>query len=296
VEDNLKSYTYRITKFYHYRNKIKHLSNVEVNVCNLENNKTILTFFDTILPGNNKFKRFIDYYNQEYYYQDNKLIVKIIEKKTAILTPIKLANIIENNLITLDLETMNIKGRLIPFCASFYDGLNKYSFYLTDYKDSEEMLINLIESLLKRKYSGYNVYVHNLSDFDAIFFFKILATFKSTKFATKLTPIYNKETGNMINLKLNYSSIDNKKTFKYNINFRDSLLMLPESLDELANNFNLERKKSIYPYNFVNDKFNTNTMHNIIKNYIGPVPSLNYFPDHVDTKEFIKYLLSFNND
>jgi DNA polymerase type B, organellar and viral len=70
--------------------------------------------------------------------------------------------------------------------------------------------------------------------------------------------------------------------------------MLTESLEILASNFNIKEKKSIYPYNFVNDKFNTNAMQNIITNYIGPVPSLNYFPDNIDSKEFIKYLLSFS--
>ncbi len=51
----------------------------------------------------------------------------------------------------LDLETMVINDKLEPFTACYYDGINKFSFYLTDYKNSEEMLLAVIESLLKPK-------------------------------------------------------------------------------------------------------------------------------------------------
>jgi DNA polymerase type B, organellar and viral len=291
VEDSIKNIVYRITKFYNSKNN---LINCEIVVCS-QSTGPLLTFTDSSF---NKeagiFKRFIDHYNHEYFYKDNALIAKTIEKKVSVLEPIKKDKLIKNKLITLDIETIVKKGIHIPFCVSFYDGKNKFSFYLSNYKDSEDMLIAVIESLLKPKYSGYNVYVHNLSDFDSIFFFKLLATFKSKHFTTKLTPIFRES--NTINLKLNYSKIENKRTLKYHINFRDSLLILPESLDKLANNFNLDTKKTIYPYSFVNDKFNVNAgnINNLILNYIGPVPSIDFFPDNINPAEFIKYLLSFS--
>jgi hypothetical protein len=71
------------------------------------------------------------------------------------------------------------------------------------------MLLALVYSLLKPKYSGYNIYCHNLSRFDGIFLFKILVNLNELskgKYTNKLTPIYNKESGNMINLRFNYSS------------------------------------------------------------------------------------------
>ena len=213
---------------------------------------------------------------------------------------------IKNKFITLDIETQTINNELIPFTVCFYDGLlrsTKQSFYLTDYKNSEEMLLDVIESLLKRKYNGYNVYCHNLSSFDGIFLFRLLAIFSNKnkdKFVTKLTPMYNKKTGKIINLKLNYSPIKNKRTLKYNICFKDSLLMLPKSLEELAIKFNIESllrqpsvsgKKTIFPYNFVNNKYNPN----IDLEYIGKIPSMQYFKKHIDAKDYAKYLLNYTN-
>jgi len=59
---------------------------------------------------------------------------------------------------------------------------------------------------------------------------------------------------------------------KYNIAFRDSLLMWPTFLSKLSKQFNVDNK-TLFPYNFINDKFNNN----INLNYIGIVPSFKYF-------------------
>ena len=44
---------------------------------------------------------------------------------------------------------------------------------------------------------------------------------------------------------------------KYKISFRDSYLMLPTSLAKLAKQFKVVNK-GIFPYKFVNDRFNKN--------------------------------------
>jgi len=49
-----------------------------------------------------------------------------------------------------------------------------FSFYLTDYSSSEDMIINAFKDLLVKKYDNYKVYIHNLSNFDGIFLLKIL--------------------------------------------------------------------------------------------------------------------------
>jgi len=231
IEDNLKKVIYKITKHY---SKVKIFDNTTIELINQNTNKTIITFKDSIFNNNiNIFQRFIDHYNHEYFYQDNKLICKIIEKKLNIMQPIKQDKKIINKFITLDIETMVQNNVHIPFCLSYYDGIKTYSFYLTDFKDSDQMLQSAIESLLKPKYSGYNIYIHNLSKFDGVFLFKFLSIFKSNKFNTQLTPI--NRSGNIINWKLNFSSVNSKRQLKYFINFRDSLLMFPEqSLDKLA--------------------------------------------------------------
>jgi len=108
---------------------------------------------------------------------------------------------------------------MTPYCICFYDGKSSKSFYLSDYKDNQEMLLYAITSLLKRKYNGYKVYVHNLSNFDGIFILKFLSSIDNIK----LFPVIKDD--KMIDIKLTYINFS-----KYNISFRDSLLMLPSSL------------------------------------------------------------------
>ena len=52
--------------------------------------------------------------------------------------------------MTMDLETKNINGILIPYCVSIFDGNKAYSFYITEYASSDEMLKASILFILKR--------------------------------------------------------------------------------------------------------------------------------------------------
>jgi len=91
----------------------------------------------------------------------------------------------------------------------------------------------------------------------------------------KVTPIIND--GKMININVNIKN-------KYHLQFRDSYLMLPSSLKELAVAFNVENK-AIFPYKFVND-------YNIINNYNGKVPHFNYFVN-ITNEQYINYCDNF---
>jgi len=51
----------------------------------------------------------------------------------------------------MDLETKNIGKILIPYCVSIFDGTKAYSFYITDYKSSDEMLKASINFYIKEK-------------------------------------------------------------------------------------------------------------------------------------------------
>jgi hypothetical protein len=176
VENNLKNIKYIVRYFFNTKNILNYVS---IEVEDINTNKSLFNFTDNIYSQkNNIFKRFINVYNHEYYYQNNEEILKIVEKKVSIIEPINTEKKIKNKFITLDMETQTINNELIPFTVCFYDGHKcggkpATSFYLTDYKNSEEMLLDVIESLLKRKYNGYNVYCHNLSSFDGIFLFRL---------------------------------------------------------------------------------------------------------------------------
>ena len=54
--------------------------------------------------------------------------------------------------ITMDLETRTIEGNMDPICLSIYDGNEKFSFFIEDYKDSEEMIVTAMNHVMKRKY------------------------------------------------------------------------------------------------------------------------------------------------
>jgi hypothetical protein len=174
----------------------------------------------------------------------------------------------------MDIETQTINNVMTPYAICLFYGINKLSFYLTDYKDYNDMLIHAINSIMKRKYNGYKVYVHNLSNFDGIFILKALSVIKYSS----LKPIIKDD--KIIDIKIIFG--------KYNISFRDSLLMLPTSLRKLAIQFNVDNK-TIFPYNFVNNKCNTN----IDLNYIGKVPSFKYFID-ITIEQYNNYKINYS--
>jgi len=181
--------------------------------------------------------------------------------------------------LTYDLETRVINNRMTPYCCCTYDGKNKNSFYLTDFIDVRDMLINSIKSLLIRKYNNYKIYVHNLSKFDAVFLLRVLAEIPNLY----IDPIIRD--GRIINIKMSYlPTKDTKKPYVFE--FRDSLLLLPSSLKNLAITFKVDNK-DIFPYEFL---INTD----ISLNYIGAVPEFKYFKN-ISIEEYNKYKEDFIN-
>jgi hypothetical protein len=89
--------------------------------------------------------------------------------------------------------------------------------------------------------------------------------------------------GKLIDINFKFKIKTNKKPM--NLYFRDSLLLLPASLDSLTRNFEVENKGK-YPLFFVNNP-------SIPLDYIGPVPAYKYFTDEGYTIE--DYELKFRN-
>ena len=202
------------------------------------NNKPLITFTDELLDINNlgTFKRTIQ--NQKFQFVDTQLISKEKLYTFPFIKKLSAKPFLINKFITMDLETINVNGKLIPYVISHYDGTSSQTYYVTDYRDHKDMLIACIKSLMQRKYNGYKVYLHNFSNFDGIFLFNIL-----NELSNDIKPIIND--GNFINIIFKYNN------GKYKLYFRDSLLMLPSSLRKLAKSFYVE-EKSIFPYRFVN--------------------------------------------
>lgn len=197
-------------------------------------------------------------------------------RKTDFITKIKPAKDISNKFITFDIETIDNDNIKVPYCVSIYDGSNYKSFYLSDFKNSDEMLVTAISYLLKRSYNGYKVYIHNLSHFDGIFLFRILSNYQNCKF----TPVL--KDGKMISLRLSWKPSPSSLKV-YSIEFKDSYLMLPISLKKLAKAFNIE-DKGIFPYKFVNKL-----------DYVGEIPPFKDF-DKISIEEYNIYKANFTNN
>jgi hypothetical protein len=131
------------------------------------------------------------------------------------------------------------------------------------------MLTQAIKDLMIKKYDNYNVYIHNLSRFDAIFLLKILVNLGEVK------PIIHH--GDLISIDFKFRN--------YNITFRDSQQLLLLSLRNLGKSFGVDIQKSIFPYNFVNEN-------NL--GYIGPVPDFKYF-DKISLAYYKDYVLNFHD-
>lgn len=228
-------------------NKVVHIHKVQlVN----KNFKKPTTEFIDIVEGNDYtiFTRLIKnqlivYDNNKTVYIQNKLNVPYFKKLEKCESYIP-------QILTMDLETKEIDGTMVAYCASIYDGEEAFSFYITDYNSSKEMLKASIEFLLKRKYHGHIIYIHNFSYFDAIFMLTVLSDLLC-EYKINLEPLIRD--GRIINLRVNYGK-DAKGRFKYHINFRDSYLLLTASLKNLGKSFsclrqliqNKKRKKVIF--------------------------------------------------
>jgi hypothetical protein len=217
--------------------------------------------------------------NQEYVFLNGKLMVKKINRKVNYLKPIKPSITLTEDFITMDLETKEVNGVLVPYCVSIYDGDSKKSFYLLDYKNSDLMLEDSIKYLMRRKYDDCRIYLHNFSYFDGIFLIRILSNLSDN-----IKPIIRD--GRLIDIRFTHTAEDSKS--KYTLYFRDSCLMLPASLRSLAKNFGVE-EKGIFPFRFVNSK-------NILLDYSGKFPSTRFFDLTSDqTLNFIRYKNQFIN-
>jgi|SRR5882762_155967 len=136
------------------------------------------------------------------------------------------------------------------------------------------MILDCLKSILTRKYNGYKIYIHNMAKFDVIFLLKYLI-----KIAHVQPVIHN---GRIISLTINYG-----KNNEYQLEFKDSYLILLNSLSRLTKNFKVENLKTIFPYFFVNEN-------NL--DYIGNVPDFKFFGNKTDLTDYNEYKSTFNNN
>ena len=234
----------------------------------LRDGEPVLNYTDKKV-SNNSFKRTIG--RNVYLYEDNLLTLYTKKQPQGFIKQLHPAKNINEKFIAMDIETYNHGGVLKPYCVGVYGENLCKSFYLSDYKNQEELLKDSVNSLLSEEYNGYKIYIHNLSNFDGIFLMKILFGLG------KVSPIINE--GRIVSIDLEVA-LENKNI---KITFRDSYQILTSSLESLAKSFNLENK-GLFPYDYV-------TPDNL--DYVGSVPSISFFKE-ISIDEYEKYCDKFN--
>lgn len=249
---------------------IKILSSENQNSIEIFKNAYLIIKFTDLKLSENKFIRIID--NKKYYFENNEEILFMKETNTRFISKTNKSKNLTNNFITLDIETYIKDNVLIPFCISFFDGKKTYSFFITDFRSTEDLILSALKSILTRKYNGYNVYMHNMAKFDIIFLLKHLVKLGS------VNPRKHNDRFNRI--QLNYG-----KNLEYRIQFKDSYLILLASLAKLTKGFMVKTLKSLFPFLFVNEN-------NL--DYIGNVPEFIYFGNKTNYEEYKEYYSKFN--
>jgi hypothetical protein len=184
-----------------------------------------LTFIDTLHDPNNliTFTSTRKINTHEYIFINGVLVLKKLIRKTQFLKSIKPQKKLKKNFLTMDIETRDLKDKKVPFCLCFYDGVISTKFFVLDFKNPKEMIKAAILTLMQKKYHNHSIYLHNLSNFDIVFFFKILTSIPKTQ----VYPL--RHNGKFINIDFSFD--------RFKIKFRDSYLMLPLKLRDLCSAF-----------------------------------------------------------
>ena len=241
------------------------------------NNKLLFKFTDYIYNASDlsSFRRVIN--KQEIIFHDGAVVLKSVQRTCQFIKKLRVSQYRTTNFITMDLETRTLNNVMSIVCISYYDGVDFHSFYLSNYSSQLDMLSSVFKKLCIRKYSGYRIYFHNLSNFDAVFLLKDLTTLY------KIKPILRD--GALIELKINFDKGPGKGTSPKgagHLLIHDSLLLLPTSLDKLAKSFKVEQK-GFFPYSFINNS-------DIPLNYNGNIPDFKFY-NKIKLEDYKQYIL-----
>lgn len=204
---------------------------------------------------------------------NGKVINVEYEVNTKFIKPIKKHTKLNKKFATFDIETYQSTeegkvGWSIPYAVGFYNGRKSYKYYVSNYKNDEEMLVACLTNLITNC-NGRTVYAHNLAGFDINLIFLTLHEHFTV---SDINSIDNRIISLTAALKVEGDSEAQKKIPK--ITFRDSNKLIPGSLKSLGKSYNVEVVKDIFPYKFVNSD---NLQYN------GPIPDIKYFNQDPET-------------
>jgi len=230
---------------------------------------------NTVLLNNNVLLSFQDIYDGEWYRKLGNLNIYLSKGSIKYLSykiPTKFIESIKPHtnssfkFITLDIETYLDNQIFIPYSIGWFDGNNSNLYYLTDFSNHTDMILAAFNDLFIKKYHGYTVYIHNLSNFDSNFLIKPLLE----KYDLNITFKDGKILQFICKTKHPSASFNDKSSPIIKLTFKDSYLIFPISLRDCCNIFNVKTFKGYFPYSFINKK---------TINYFGNKPDISYYPN-----------------
>jgi hypothetical protein len=262
------------------------------------NDNTLLFTFEDYMKDHqnlNYFKRVISNNEDEeyFYFEDGELKLYHKKLKTTFIETISKDRCEKNlKILTLDFETRDVEytskdndknntfsANKVPSAISIYDGKKCYSYVFKNIDTWQHELKNFLkQNLMRRKYDYHKVYIHNSSYFDMILLLDTLTQLGEVK------PLQRDDKFLKITLKYSTTPIEVKQKWnrKCTLIFYDSMLILPDSLRELAKGFNIDTKKSWFPFGFMNNP-------KLDFNYSGTVPKIEDFLGKISAEEYLEY-------
>lgn len=175
--------------------------------------------------------------------------------------------------LTMDIETININGKLTPYLICAHNGFKSISSYGLNQKDLFKKFIKQVLKMYPVRAQKLLVYAHNLGGFDGVFLLNHLTEYGEVK-----PMVFN---GKLISITL-VLNIDGPLKGK-TIVFKDSFLLLPTALRTLCSVFKVSISKTFFPFHLT-DIF-----------YKGPLPLLYLWDNTITDAEYQVLYAKFVN-
>lgn len=225
---------------------------------------------DNDSEDNNSIKRTLLNESRDIIVKGNKVVyVKKNIPLRPIKKPTKVPLFISNpNIGAIDTETYtDIDGINKIYALGFRTNLNsKPVIYYIDKEnlDSRKIVLDMVNELLRPKYNKTVFYCHNLSGYDVVFILKTICEYNETTYDKyNISSVLRKD--KIIQLTISRN--------KHKFTIKDSYAILPDSLSDLGENFEVETLKTKFPYSFAKQD-------NLF--YIGDTPNKVYYNDISD--------------
>ncbi len=144
-------------------------------------------------------------------------------------------------------------------------------YYMHDNNnDSDSLVLQMVDELLRPKYNNITFYCHNFGGFDVVFILKVLETYNENHNDNKYTTWAVLRDDKVMQLTV--------KKDNNTLNIMDSYCMLVNKLSKLAEDFGVETQKSVFPYKFAIED-------NLF--YKGHTPGIHFYKD-VSVEDYSK--------